>query len=189
MKKSTNILNFSFLLYFLIAVFVLYGCNVEKRIARKDSAAVERVNAKATLQNIVGVEWSKLHPCLNDTITTNSTDTLYLVDEYNDTDTLFLNDTLYITNTKTVEKKYYIHDTVTNNITDNRQLVIERGFTERERIRANEAVKVGNDRQVELNAANDQISKQKSTITWFWVAVGLGVIIIALLAYLLFKKK
>lgn len=77
----------------LLLVSLLSSCNPQKSLQRKDTVAVNRVNAKAELQDIVAAEYLKRKPC----VATIIKDTTYLIQN----DTTFVEKKIYIPISKT----------------------------------------------------------------------------------------
>lgn len=96
--------------YFIILFLVFYSCNSEKKIARKDEAALQRVTAKRDLINRIVPVVRYLYPCINDTLIKRDTsiqyDTSYNVITHVDTLTKKETDTIV----KTVFVQKNIHD-------------------------------------------------------------------------------
>jgi hypothetical protein len=167
--------------FLLAGLMALTGCNAEKKAARKDNAALERVKASRKLLDNVAPVIQGLYPCANDTFFRTKRDTLIKYDtesvlvQSTDTINKVRVDTLFkkITVTKT------IHDTAF--IVDKQKASIDAKVIETQEL----TIAALNQNIIDLNAT---IKKRESKITWLTLACILGGIVILGLVYLVCVK-
>jgi hypothetical protein len=102
---------------YISLLLLLISCNPEKRILKNKEAF-----------NRIGNEWALQNPCVNDTVTNMVSDTITKIDTV-ETIKYETSAAEYIVTegpvkiiTRTITKQLLIHDTVINNIQDNRKI-------------------------------------------------------------------
>lgn len=174
-----------FVLVMLAMIFIaaaLSSCNPAARLARKQAQAVSTVFANNDLVNTVGVEWSKNHPCANDTTIFNiSSDTNVVY--HNDTmvltvkvhDTVFTTKTIYEQTVKTIRdttKNYIVDTRAVNSLTDSLN-----NYRQLEAASDGQILQISNVSSVYQSSANHW--KWEAYITWILLVIGviIGVVI------------
>lgn len=159
----------------IVAAMWLSGCNPAARLARKQAQAVSTVLANNDLVNSVGVEWSKNHPCANDTTILNfgrDTVTSFLHDTLLDGYTY--RDTVYKTVNINTLKTVRIHDTLNRYIVDSRAVnSLTDSINHYRELNAASGGQILQQQQV-INQANASTNhwKWSAWITWILLFVG-----------------
>lgn len=158
------------------------GCNPEKKAARKDNAALERVKASRKLLDNLMPTIQGIYPCANDTFFRTTKDTLISYDTTNtyihSTDTV--NKIRIDTLLKKIITTKVIHDTAL--IVDKQKQVIDAKTIQTQSL----TIAALNQNIIDLNAI---IKARESKITWLTLACILGGIVMLGLVYLAFKPK
>lgn len=150
-----------------LLISTIWSCSPQKKIDK----AVAKVLSNPEAKNKVGREWEKDHPCVNDTVTKVKSDTVTTKDTLSVSDTLRVKDTLYITKKERETVTRTIHDTVTNNVVDNRRLNI-----------ANDSLNyykgLSQQRQARIDELSKEVKQEKKRgnkwVLYFWLLVGIA---------------
>lgn len=153
------------LFYFVVIVIVLLvaaSCNPVKRVL-KDPAKVE----------IVGREWEKSNPCINDTIVQTESDTVTVTETVEVPGySVVINDTVYkILPGRVQTKTVTIRDTVIKNVTDNRRLNIAL-----DSVNYYKGLSIQRQAQIdEVTGQRDQERKRGNKwVLYFWILVAVA---------------
>lgn len=186
MKKQFKILLFT----------LIVGSGISCSVAKKDQKAVNRVKADINLLNDVGGAWVKLNPCIPDTLRTGKTITI-IDSSFSDEKVESLNkviDSLLDKNCptenidslrKSIKKELdkgckpaIVYKNRTDTIPDKRA----------EQILSNQVSNLTG-QITQLKSDNSELKKESKARLFWAIGIGLlGLIIIGLLIYLLFKK-
>lgn len=150
----------AYIIFILIVVFALSQISCSP--ARQMEKAEQRVLANRESVEKVGREWSKLHPCVPDSIVKflpGRVDTNTVVKS----DTVVKKDTVYIT--KTVTKTKSTVDTFKITVRDNREIDLLKGDLEKEKAK-NTSLQI---KAAELGAEVEKQKGRKDKWFWLWV--------------------
>lgn len=148
------------LMLFGLIVIGVCSCTTAKQLKR----AEQRVLANRESVERVGREWSKLHPCVPDSVVRIIPGVPEIKREFiTDTVTSIIRDTVYQVVTNTITKTERIRDTVEIVKRDNREIDLLKSDLEKER--ANNAAY-----QIKIAEQAAEIEKQTSRKNkWFWL--------------------
>lgn len=116
----------------VMAFMLITACSPQKKIER--SKQIVLTNKPAF--DSVGIVWSQLHPCVNDTVINEITDTIY-------GENVLFSDTIHIPQDnikyiyKTITKPYTVIEKKMAYVTDNRQINLLKEQINNERIKSN----------------------------------------------------
>jgi len=150
----------------ILCLILVLSCNSEKRIARKDNAAIERVTAKrSSIEKLIPV-LKALYPDSKDTLITIKIDTLSLFD----TTATYIRDTMLIDGRIDTLVKIV---TKINNITKTKTVQIPdlKGRAMDAQIMANQDKKIYEQTQFIVDEQSVILTLRKEKSNWLWLFI------------------
>jgi hypothetical protein len=169
------------LLIGLAWLMLLFSCNPEKIIARKDARAFDRVNSKFRLFDSTGRRWILQFPCLNDSaVVYVKGDTLVF------SDSVLIHDTDKVTNV--ITDKWYITKRIQTTVT---KLMTVKDHQLENLLRGDKelAIKQALYYQSQTIQAQEQADdERKKKNLYLWLLIGIGVGAVGTLIYKIWPK-